>query len=46
MLHAPLPSVVCPPVADGALFLHTPDEVRVGLNPVAARAWELLVERS
>jgi hypothetical protein len=42
MLPAPHPSVVFRPVADGAVLLHTQDEVYFGLNPVARQVWELL----
>ena len=30
------------PVADGAVLLHTEDEIYFGLNAVGARIWQLL----
>ncbi|HVX39495.1 MAG TPA: PqqD family protein [Gemmatimonadaceae bacterium] len=30
------------PVADGAVLLHTEDEIYFGLNAVGARVWQLL----
>lgn len=30
------------PVADGAVLLHTADEIYFGLNAVGARVWQLL----
>lgn len=42
MLPTPHPDVVCMPVADGAVLLHTGREIYFGLNTVGARIWELL----
>ncbi len=42
MLPTPHPDVVCMPVADGAVLLHTGQEIYFGLNTVGARIWELL----
>ncbi|MHB1224490.1 MAG: PqqD family protein, partial [Gemmatimonadaceae bacterium] len=36
------PHVVCMPVADGAVLLHTGQELYFGLNTVGVHVWELL----
>lgn len=42
MLPTHHPDVVCMPVADGAVLLHTGQEVYFGLNTVGVHIWELL----
>lgn len=42
MLPTPHPDVVCMPVTDGAVLLHTGQEVYFGLNTVGVQVWELL----
>lgn len=42
MLPSPHPAVVCRPVAEGAVLLHTETEVYFGLNEVGYRVWDLL----
>lgn len=42
MLPTPHPDVVCMPVADGAVLLHTGQEIYFGLNTVGVHVWELL----
>jgi len=37
-------AVVFRAISDGAVLLHTGDEVYYGLNPVGARIWQLLPE--
>lgn len=39
-LPAPHPAVICRPVSDGAVLLHTKDEVYYGLNTVGLLIWE------
>ena len=36
------PDVVFRTVSDGAVLLHTSEEIYYGLNPVGARIWEFL----
>ncbi|HSH44936.1 MAG TPA: PqqD family protein [Longimicrobiales bacterium] len=43
-LPAPNDAVVFRTVSDGAVLLHTAEEMYYGLNPVGARIWELLGE--
>ena len=42
MLPSPHPAVVCKPVSEGAVLLHTETEVYYGLNGVGLRVWESL----
>ncbi len=42
MLPSPHPAVMYQSVADGAVLLHTQDEIYFGLNTVGARVWQLL----
>ncbi len=42
MLPTRHPDVVCMPVADGAVLLHTGQELYFGLNIVGVHVWELL----
>lgn len=42
MLPRPHPAVVFRSVSDGAVLLHTEDEVYFGLNVVGSRVWQLL----
>lgn len=42
MLPVPHPDVVCMTVSDGAVLLHTGQEIYFGLNTVGAHIWELL----
>lgn len=42
MLPVAHPEVIYRPVADGAVLLHTGQEVYFGLNVVGAQIWELL----
>ncbi len=41
-LPAPHPSVVCKPVSEGAVLLHTESEVYYSLNEVGRQIWDLL----
>ena len=41
-LPEPHPDVLCRPVSDGAVLLHTTDEIYFGLNEVGLLIWELL----
>lgn len=41
-LPAPHPAVLCRAVDDGAILLHTEDEIYFGLDPVGAAIWSLL----
>ena len=41
-LPQPHPDVLCRPVSDGAVLLHTTDEIYFGLNEVGLLIWELL----
>ncbi len=45
MLPSPHPAVVCKPVAEGAVLLHTESEVYFGLNDVGLQVWDLLPPR-
>jgi len=42
MLPKPHPAVVFRTVSDGAVLLHTEDEVYFGLNEVGSKVWRLL----
>src|SRR5262245_29145695 len=42
VLPAPNPDVVFAPLDGGAVLLHRAEDVYFGLNPVAARIWEML----
>lgn len=42
MLPRPHPAVLFQPVPEGAILLHTEQEVYFGLNPVGVQVWELL----
>lgn len=42
MLPSPHPAVVCKPVSEGAVLLHTESEVYFGLNEVGREVWGLL----
>jgi hypothetical protein len=42
MLPRPHPAVVFRTVSDGAVLLHTKDEVYFGLNAVGCEVWQLL----
>lgn len=42
MLPSPHPAVMFQTVGDGAVLLHTQDEIYFGLNGVGARVWQLL----
>lgn len=42
MLPSPHPAVVCKPVSEGAVLLHTESEVYFGLNEVGREVWSLL----
>lgn len=42
MLPSPSPSVVCTPLAEGAVLFDARTEQYFGLNVVGARIWELL----
>ena len=42
VLPGPRDAVVFQTVSDGAILLHTEEEVYYGLNAVAVRVWELL----
>jgi hypothetical protein len=44
MLPRPHPSVVFRVVSEGAVLLHTEDELYFGLNAVGAHVWELLTQ--
>jgi Coenzyme PQQ synthesis protein D (PqqD) len=44
MLPSPHEAVVFQTVSDGAILLHTREEVYYGLNSVAVRIWQLLPE--
>jgi hypothetical protein len=41
-LPQPHPDVLCRPVSEGAVLLHTTDEIYFGLNEVGLLIWELL----
>lgn len=41
-LPEPHPDVLCRPVSEGAVLLHTTDEIYFGLNEVGLLIWELL----
>lgn len=42
MLPTPNPAVLLQPVADGAILLHTEQEIYFGLNAVGVEVWNLL----
>jgi len=42
VLPSPHPAVVCKPVSEGAVLLHTESEVYFGLNRVGHEIWDLL----
>src|SRR5437879_4680142 len=42
MLPSPHPAVMFQTVGDGAVLLHTQDEIYFGLNAVGARVWQML----
>ena len=42
MLPSPHPAVMFQTVGDGAVLLHTHDEIYFGLNAVGARIWQML----
>lgn len=42
MLPRPDPAVLLQPVADGAILLHTGQEIYFGLNAVGVEIWNLL----
>ncbi len=42
VLPAPHPAVVCKPVSEGAVLLHTETEIYFGLNEVGRQIWDLL----
>ncbi len=44
VLPGPREAVVFQTVSDGAILLHTEEEVYYGLNAVAVRVWQLLPE--
>jgi hypothetical protein len=46
MLPVVNPNVIFRSLPDGAVLFSTKDEVYFGLNPVAARVWELLPQTS
>lgn len=42
MLPHPNPAVLFQPVAEGAILLHTEQEIYFGLNEVGAQIWQML----
>lgn len=42
MLPTPHPAVMFQTVGDGAVLLHTQEEIYFGLNAVGARVWQML----
>jgi hypothetical protein len=42
MLPSPHPAVMFQTVGDGAVLLHTQDEIYFGLNSIGARVWRML----
>ncbi|HLV26341.1 MAG TPA: PqqD family protein [Gemmatimonadales bacterium] len=46
MLPTPNPAVLFQPVAEGAILLHTEQEIYFGLNEVGALVWQLLPPHS
>jgi hypothetical protein len=42
MLPSPHPAVLFQPVSEGAILLHTEQEIYFGLNPVGVEVWQML----
>lgn len=42
MLPKPNPAVLFQPVTEGAILLHTEQEIYFGLNPVGVEVWQML----